>query len=268
MADRHTVPAPTPSEITAPPTGRHLTARDAVLCIGLCALVLLAFEGRSLKRSGDEMKPGWERSLVLAVGRPAAAVSGAAGLADAKETLVAWAHPDDGLDGPGGFDDASAPAAAGAVPPVTPDAFDARALGARPAAPRPLRTVLVTGDSMSQPLDAKVARAFSQAGSDVDVVRDARIGTAISQSYVVDWGRLSVSQVRKHRPEAVVMLLGANEGFPMKDGGRTVKCCGPDWAAVYAYRARRMMDTYRQGGAARVFWLDLPAPRDADRQRI
>src|SRR3954465_1109519 len=130
MADRHTVPAPTPDEIPAPPTGRHLTARDAVLCIGLCALVLLAFEGRSLKRSGEEMKPGWERSLVLAVGRPAGAVSNALGLPAVKDKLVGWAHPADRLARRGGFDEGAAGAAARGVPPVTPDAFDPRALGA------------------------------------------------------------------------------------------------------------------------------------------
>jgi hypothetical protein len=262
----HTTPA-LPS-VPAPPTGRHLSARDALVCIGLCALLLLAFEGRSIRRSGEEMKPGWERSLVLAVGHPAGAVSDALGLAAVKDTLVAWAHPDDGLSGPGGFDEATAGAAVRGVPPVTPDAFDPRALGARPAAPRALRTVLVTGDSLSQPLDAKVARAFSRAATGVSVVRDARLGTGISQSDLVDWGRLSVTQVRKRRPEAVVVFLGANEGFPLKSGARTVECCGPDWAAAYAYRVRRVMSAYRQGGAARVYWLNLPAPRDRARQRI
>jgi hypothetical protein len=29
-----------------------------------------------------------------------------------------------------------------------------------------------------------------------------------------------------------------------------------------------MADTYRQHGAARVYWITLPAPRDPDRQRI
>ena len=57
--------------IPAPPTGRHLSARDALVAIGLCALLLLAFDGRSIRHSGEEMTPGWERSLVLAVGRPA-----------------------------------------------------------------------------------------------------------------------------------------------------------------------------------------------------
>jgi hypothetical protein len=40
------------------------------------------------------------------------------------------------------------------------------------------------------------------------------------------------------------------------------------WAAAYAYRVRRMMNTYRRGGRARVYWLTLPAPRDKDRQEV
>jgi hypothetical protein len=261
-------PAPALPSIPAPPTGRHLTARDALICIGLCTLLLLAFEGRSIRHSGEEMKPGWERSLVLAVGRPAGAASDALGLATVKDKLVAWAHPDDALSGPGSFDEATAGAAVHAVPPVTPDAFDPRALGVRPVAPRSLHTVLVTGDSLAQPLDAKVARAFSRAATGVRVDRDARIGTGISQSDLLDWGRLSVTQVRKRHPDAVVVFMGANEGFPLQSGARTVKCCGPDWAAAYAYRVRRVMNAYRQAGAARVYWLDLPAPRDPARQRI
>jgi hypothetical protein len=50
--------------------------------------------------------------------------------------------------------------------------------------------------------------------------------------------------------------------------GRNVECCGVDYAAVYANRVRRMMDTYRQGGAARVYWLTLPTPRGKDRQDV
>jgi lysophospholipase L1-like esterase len=263
--DHHTVPLPS---IPAPPTGRHVAARDALVCIGLCALLLLAFEGRSIRHSGEEMRSGWERSLVLAVGRPAGAFSEALGLAAVKDTLVGWVHPGDALSGPGGFDSESVSAAVRGVPPVTPDAFDPRALGARPAGPRLLRTVLVTGDSLAQPLDARVARTFSKAAGGVKVVRDARIGTGISQSDLVDWGKLAVDQVRRRRPEAIVVFMGANEGFPMRSGGGTVKCCGPPWAAEYAYRVRQVMNTYRQRGAARVYWLNLPMPRDGARQRI
>ena len=66
-----------------------------------------------------------------------------------------------------------------------------------------------------------------------------------------------------------MVFVGANEGFAMPGaGGAEIECCGPDWAAEYAYRARAMIDTYRRGGDARVYWLTVPAPRDADRARI
>jgi hypothetical protein len=65
------------------------------------------------------------------------------------------------------------------------------------------------------------------------------------------------------------VFIGANEGFPIEGaGGREVECCDREWAALYANRARRMADTYRRGGAARVYWVTIPTPRDPDRQAI
>ena len=68
----------------------------------------------------------------------------------------------------------------------------------------------------------------------------------------------------------MVVFIGANEGFPMTGaGGREVACCGADWAALYANRARRMMNTYRQNGAgARVLDHAAAAARAADRAPI
>jgi hypothetical protein len=75
--------------------------------------------------------------------------------------------------------------------------------------------------------------------------------------------------VKDRHPDAVVVFIGANEGFPLPGpDGHNVDCCGPDWAAAYANRARRMMNTYRQGGSARVYWLTLPIPRDGDLAQV
>jgi hypothetical protein len=103
----------------------------------------------------------------------------------------------------------------------------------------------------------------------VDVIRDPHLGTGISKTFLVDWGQLSTAQVHRNRPDATVVFVGANEGFPMsRPVGGEVPCCGPDWAALYANRVRRMVNTYRQHGAARVYWITLPLPRDPDRQRV
>lgn len=228
-------------------------------------MLLVLFEGPSIRHQGEELSAGAQRTLVLAVGRPAAWLAGKLPLADAGHSLTAWLSPDEDLGASvgGGFDARGG----GSVGAVTPDAFDPSELGERPPAPRPLRTLLVTGDSLVQPLDLELARGL--AGGSVRVVRDPHIGTGISKTDLLDWGKLSASQVQKEKPDAVVVFLGANEGFSMPGpDGKPVDCCGAGWAAVYATRVRRVMDAYRRRGIGRVYWLLLPAQRDGARQRV
>jgi lysophospholipase L1-like esterase len=245
---------------------RRFRARDAIVAVTLVAVVLVLFEGTAIRRAGEQMNPGIGRSLVLAVGKPAGWLADRLPLADWADRATAWLSPDAELDASAAFDDAG-PARGGRAAPVTADAFDPAALGDKPPPRRPLRTLLVTGDSLSTPLDTQLARRL--ADHDVRVIRDPHLGTGISKSFVVDWGQLSASQVKRFHPDAVVMFVGANEGFPMPGpGGRDVKCCGPEWAAAYANRLRRVGDTFRQGGAANVYWVALPSLRDPDRDRI
>jgi lysophospholipase L1-like esterase len=249
------------------PTARRAGAREAILCVLLAAIALVLLAGTSVRSAGEEMNRGVVRSVVLAVGEPTGWVADRLPLADAVGSLTRRLSPDDDLGSTPSVFARGGTGNAAAVPPVTPDAFDPAALGEKPARPGPLRTLLVTGDSLSQPLDAELARDL--AGRDgVRVVRDAHLGTGISKTDLLDWGKLSVAQARKDRPDAVVMFLGANEGFPMRVGRRQAECCGGAWAAEYAFRARSMMNVYRRGGAARVYWLLLPQPRDAARARI
>ena len=248
-----------------PPRGRHLRARDAVVVVLIVVFVLALLEGRSVRHSGRAMSPGWERTLVLAVGDPAGWLADRLPLENVVDHATQPLKSGDDLgSGPGGFADSGA--ASGAIAPVTPDAFSPAELNVKPAAPRPLHTVLVTGDSMALLLDAEVARRLT--GSGVRTVRDPHLGTGLSFSTLIDWGRLAVSQVKRDHPDAVVVFIGANEGFPLKYAGREYPCCGPEWAAAYATRARAVMSTFRQEGAARVYWLLLPAPRGAERQKI
>jgi lysophospholipase L1-like esterase len=236
--------------------------RDAVIVLVVAALLLLVVEGPSIRRSGERMDPGVERTVVLAVGHPAGWVGDRLPFADAGDRATRGLSPGELRGEPGsGFADGGA--GRGGVPPVGAEAFEPGAVGERARPPAPLRSVLVTGDSMVMPLDGELARLLVRE-RDARVRRDAHVGTGISKSGLADWGELSAGQVRRDRPEAVVVWLGANEGFAM--GG--VDCCGAAWAAQYATRARRMMETYRRRGTARVYWLTLPLPRDAGQARV
>ena len=249
----------------------RFSARDAVVAVLVAVVVLVVVLGSGMPGAGRDMEPGVNRDIVIALGGPAKSVSDSLplqrrrGVADAAAVARRGSRRRGRLRrcrrGPGGRSSADA------VPLVTADAFDRAAIGAPPRPRRPLRKLLVTGDSLSTPLDQQLARQLSDDG--VRVIRDPHLGSGISKTELIDWGRLSVTQAREHKADGVVVFIGANEGFPMAGaGGRDVECCGADWAAVYANRVRRMMHTYRRDGAARVYWITVPTPRDPDRQKI
>ena len=159
------------------------------------------------------------------------------------------------------------PARGEQFPPVTAAWFDPASIGAPQPRPRVLRTLLVTGDSMGQPLNYELYLALHEHG--VQVYSDLQYGGGISKDFVFDWPKEAGAAARKYRPDATVVFIGANEGFPLRAaGGRRVACCGTRWAAAYANRARAMTATYRRGGAGRVYWIAVPALRDARRTAI
>jgi hypothetical protein len=246
---------------------RRWSARDAVGAILVTMLLLVLFSGSSVLKAGEERKPGIGRDILTAVGRPTNWAADRLPLEKASSELTSTLSPNQELDEAASFDRTLSRSAGGGIPLVTPDAFDPRQLGAELAPKRPLETMLVTGDSLAQPLDLELARRLTGAG--VDVIRDPHPGTGISNPVLVDWGQLSAAQVQDHHPDSVVVFIGANEGYPLPGpGGEDVACCGPEWAAIFANRVRQMMNTYRQAGAARVYWLTIPTPRDPDRQRV
>jgi lysophospholipase L1-like esterase len=249
---------------------RRFRARDAVIAIALMAVLLILCSGPSVKKAGEEMNPGIGRDAVLAVGDPAAWIADQLPFGSAANTMTGFLTASTTLNGPGFSTSVAAGTSGGtsaSIPPVTPDAFDPSQLGEPPPPKMPLHTMLVTGDSMSEPLDQDLAQALEPQGT--HVIQDPHIGTGISSTLLVDWGKLSTYQVKQYHPNAVVVFIGANDAYSMPGpGGKQVNCCGAEWATIYAQRVRLMMNTYRQAGVARVYWLTLPTPRDSARAKI
>jgi len=245
---------------------RRFRARDGVIAVLLAALILILCEGPSILKAGNEMNPGIGRAIVLGVGRPSNWAARKLPLVQLASDSTKWLNPEPNLSGSAGFDNPKT-LAAGQIPAVTSTAFQPGELGERGPPSALLRSLLVTGDSMSEPLDNDLAEALIPKG--VNVTQEPHIGTGISTTFIVNWGALAAEQVKQLHPSAVVVFIGANDGFPMTDGeGHEVSCCGAAWAVIYANRVRQMMNTYRQAGAAHVYWITLPAPRDSARQKI
>jgi hypothetical protein len=129
-----------------------------------------------------------------------------------------------------------------------------------PAHHRSLR-ILATGDSMIYPIDEELALTRPHG---VSVLVSRHDGTGLTTS-VLDWRRLSEHQAASLKPDVTVITIGGRDGgISLRDAQhQVVPCCGPHWLALYAGRLRPLVSAYLRGGRGRVYWLLLPAPREA-----
>jgi len=134
------------------------------------------------------------------------------------------------------------------------------AVGGAGADAKPLPKVLATGDSTMQSVDSFLS---DDLGDEANVISDVRPGVGLSKGE--GWTAVANAQAARVRPTATVVSIGAAEGFPMRDAaGVTRECCDAAWIDEYTRRVRQTMLTYRRGGRGRVYWLTLPAPREAN----
>lgn len=115
--------------------------------------------------------------------------------------------------------------------------------------------LLATGDSMIQVTDSLLADRLRGR----QVISEAHVSTGLSKAGIfgLNWMRHAAAQARSLHPDATVVWIGPNEGFPID----RAPCCGPAWVRGYVGRAASMMRSYRRGGRAVVYWLTLPIPR-------
>lgn len=241
-------------------------ARDAVVAILICVGILLVAGGGAIDSAAEREERGLTRDVLVALGGPAGNLADSTPVADAVGDLTSGLSPDSEL-GEGGFDSADAAARGADAGVIGPAAFDSTELGLPAPPKRELETLLVTGDSLSTPLDIELSRKLGDTG--VEVIRDPYLATGISREDLVDWGEIATAQVAEHEPDAVVVFIGANEGYPMTGpDGKTLDCCEIEWTVEYANRVRQLMETWRRDGAAKIYWVLVPRQRDEARLQI
>ena len=163
---------------------------------------------------GDDSPAGSARSCSRS-GARRAAVADALRARPTRTTSSAGRIPTTAVGGPGGFDEAPARRRHARRPAGDPGRVRPARARRQPGPPRPLRTVLVTGDSLAQPLDAKVARAFSARHRREGRARRPHRHRHLASPTSSTGARSRSPRCASAQPDAVVVFMGANEGFPL-----------------------------------------------------
>ena len=129
------------------------------------------------------------------------------------------------------------------------------------AAPAPAAAehrVLLTGDSMMEVLQRRLAPDLRALGH--EVVVDARVGSGLTRPFVVDWVKHAPKQAARIAPATTVAWIGTGDIDAFKGIAR---CCNDAWVAAFSRRVAGMARAYGSS-----WWLTIPAPAHPDLARV
>ncbi len=229
-----------------------------VLGVIVIALVIAAlFNSEAIVRAGEGMEPGGTRDVVLSVARP---------LDDAAGT-IGFHLPRQGLDAAFGQEAKTAGGTeleSGSTKILRQKAkreAQAQRDYRQPTRRDPL-DVLVTGDSEASFTGERLVDQGPDELLEVETV--ARNGTGLTNPSFFNWEVNAQQEVASRDPDAVVMAIGANDGFNLESGGQLYGPLDPEWETEYARRAAVVMRTLSDGGKRPVYWVPPPTARDEE----
>ena len=122
--------------------------------------------------------------------------------------------------------------------------------------------VLFIGDSLMQYVGMNAKKFFPKRSLRVIDLSKQSTGLASKKSF--DWQKtLDTALSENGGVKLVVVLLGANDVWEYRAGGKTYGIKTPRWREFYASRVREIYDTAHSHGAG-VFWIAMPCMQKAD----
>jgi hypothetical protein len=259
-------PAPRSSALVEPVGAVRSLPAGKVLVVMLIAFGLSGlFNSKRFVHAAETMPLGWQRTALLHLARPV----------DSLAHFLHTDRPRDRVDQALGRTPAPANGGAfeppaGVLPTVTPSA-GASATSA-PAVPvtkfrdasaaAPLK-LFITGDSMIEFMAPKLI-AHGEETHALTGSSEVKYGTGLVRDDVLNWPQYAQQQMRKYDPEAVVVMMGGNDGQGMTlPGGKILHEGSPEWTAEYKRRATIMMQVFTEGGKRHLYWVGMPIAKSS-----
>ncbi len=261
-----------------------MPAGHALLVIVGALVLAMLFNSHAMVHAGEGMPAGTTRDLVLDVGKPVDSFAHAVWLDKPRTWLDKLFGHQPAPTGPSDLSQLPTPAdnrPLGSGPVTHPSAGPSSAgpvTGGKPSAgptspPKPvlpaLRVptkqdplkLLIAGDSMTEFLGPALVNQGSAAGK-LAGNTVTKYGTGLVRPDFFDWSIYAKQLVEQQKPDAVVVMLGGNDGQGITLANGAVLPDGSDaWAKEYRRRVEVVMRIFAGDGKRRVYWVPMPVPR-------
>lgn len=259
---------------------RPLPAGQVIGAILIAFVLAGLFTTASIVHNGEAMDDGVTRSVVLAVGRPLNSFAQSIGLTRPVAALEALVNNQalvasntaltNGSNRILRIPHASPPPTGNQTPPAnhtpsaTPTPLYPQDVGGvvpvtKPTAANPLR-LLVTGDSLSTYVGYQLANDVNHK---VKVTLKSYDGTGLTRPDFFNWQLAAERLSSQYHPQAVVVVLGGNDGWNMTHDGKYLPWGSQGWITEYARRVAVVARTFLDHGAQRVYWAGPPTAASA-----
>jgi len=225
-----------------------------VIALGIAAL----FNSAAMVRAGESMKRGNTRDIVLSIARPLDDFAGAVG----------FHLPRDGLDK--AFSQQSKTGRSrlegGSTAILRANKRKQRRQGFFQPTRQHEVNLFVTGDSEAQFVGEVLTDMLPSDLFDVSVV--ARNATGLTNPEFFNWEINARQEIAARHPDAVVMVIGGNDGFNVAVNGQLYGPDTPQWQLEYARRTAVVMQDLGSNGTRPVYWVPPPTARDTEFNKI
>jgi hypothetical protein len=226
----------------------------SVLGVILIALTVASlFNSEAIVRAGESMQPGHTRDIVLSVGRPLDDVAGAIG----------FHLPRKGFDLAFGQESKTGKGTElehGSTAILRANRRKNRVQAFAQPTQQDEVNLFVTGDSQAQFVGEVLTDLLPSDLFDVSVV--ARNATGLTNPEFFNWEINARQEIAARKPDAVVIVMGGNDGFNVLHQGTVYGPDTPQWQLEYARRAAVVMRELGSKGKRPVYWVPPPTARD------
>jgi uncharacterized protein len=245
-----------------PPRFRKDLSMPAGRVLGVIVVALLVatlFNSEAIVRAGESMERGPTRDIVLSIARPLDDVAGAVGLHLPREALdLAFGQEDKTGEGTELEEGSTAILRPNRQRPE-------RQSYVQPAPGDPIE-VFVTGDSQAEFIGQLLTDELPDDLFDVEIA--ARNSTGLSNPQFFNWEINAQQEIAARAPDAVIMVIGGNDGFNLLVGDQLYGWQDPEWQTEYARRAAVVMRALGSNGERPVYWVPPPTARDSEQNGI
>jgi len=133
--------------------------------------------------------------------------------------------------------------------------------GPAPATPAPRlkpHKVLLVGDSMIAEGFGPALQRRLRKHSSIEVVRKGQYSTGFVHQEDFNWTSVLKEFIQEHKPDLIVIHMGANDPIDILDeSGKRLYCGNDRWREVYASRIREFLQVVSEKKVM-SFWVGLP----------